>query len=93
MLRCGRRGRRSCGGRRDDGSGGGKNGDLALWAARGDKVDDEDIVVWHSVSLTHNPRPEDYPVMPCETMTVSLKPSGFFEYNPAEGFDLIFDYT
>lgn len=58
-------------------------GDLAAWAGRGDKVDDEDIVVWHSVSLTHNPRVEDYPVMPVETMQVSLKPSGFFEQNPA----------
>ncbi|KIV98846.1 uncharacterized protein PV09_09417 [Verruconis gallopava] len=58
-------------------------GDLASWAARRDNVDNEDIVVWHSISLTHNPRPEDYPVMPCETMTVSLKPSGFFEQNPA----------
>ncbi|KAH8895610.1 putative copper amine oxidase [Thozetella sp. PMI_491] len=58
-------------------------GDLGMWAARGDRVDNEDIVVWHSISLTHNPRPEDYPVMPCETMTVSLKPSGFFEQNPA----------
>ena len=46
-------------------------------------MDDEDIVLWHSISLTHNPRPEDYPVMPCDTMTVSLKPSGFFEQNPA----------
>ncbi|EEA18671.1 hypothetical protein TMatcc_010788 [Talaromyces marneffei ATCC 18224] len=60
-----------------------RGGDVATWAARNDKVDNEDIVVWHSISLTHNPRPEDYPVMPCETMTVSLKPSGFFEYNPA----------
>ncbi|KAK6196994.1 hypothetical protein LQW54_010956 [Pestalotiopsis sp. IQ-011] len=58
-------------------------GDVATWAGRRDKVDNEDIVVWHSISLTHNPRPEDYPVMPCETMTVSLKPSGFFEQNPA----------
>ncbi|KAK9771660.1 putative Amine oxidase [Seiridium cardinale] len=58
-------------------------GDVATWAARGDKVDNEDLVLWHSISLTHNPRPEDYPVMPCETMVVSLKPSGFFEQNPA----------
>lgn len=58
-------------------------GDLATWANRKDNVEQEDIVVWHSISLTHNPRPEDYPVMPCDTMTVSLKPSGFFEYNPA----------
>lgn len=60
-----------------------RKGDLGNWAGRCDKVDDEDIVLWHSVSLTHNPRPEDYPVMPCETMTVSLRPSGFFEHNPA----------
>ncbi|KAH8668122.1 copper amine oxidase [Tricladium varicosporioides] len=57
--------------------------DLASWAARGDSVENEDIVVWHSICLTHNPRTEDYPVMPCDTMVVSLKPSGFFEGNPA----------
>ncbi|TVY56687.1 Copper amine oxidase 1 [Lachnellula cervina] len=57
--------------------------DLASWAARKDTTDDTDIVVWHSISLTHNPRTEDYPVMPCDTMTVSLKPSGFFDWNPA----------
>ncbi|CAK7246286.1 MAG: hypothetical protein STHCBS139747_007913 [Sporothrix thermara] len=58
-------------------------GDVSTWAGRGDKIDDEDLVVWHSISLTHNPRPEDYPVMPVETMMVSLKPSGFFDKNPA----------
>lgn len=57
--------------------------DLGGWAARGDKTEDTDVVLWHSISLTHNPRPEDYPVMPCDTMVVSLKPSGFFEQNPA----------
>ncbi|KAE8451561.1 hypothetical protein EG329_003634 [Mollisiaceae sp. DMI_Dod_QoI] len=57
--------------------------DLGAWAERGDKTDNTDIVVWHSISLTHNPRPEDYPVMPCDTMVVSLKPSGFFDQNPA----------
>ncbi len=58
-------------------------GDLGAWAERGDCTQDTDIVVWHSISLTHNPRTEDYPVMPCDTMTVSLKPSGFFDSNPA----------
>ncbi|KAN0106449.1 putative copper amine oxidase [Hyaloscypha variabilis] len=57
--------------------------DLGAWADRKDKTEDTDIVVWHSISLTHNPRTEDYPVMPCDTMTVSLKPSGFFDQNPA----------
>ncbi|KAG9238006.1 putative copper amine oxidase [Amylocarpus encephaloides] len=57
--------------------------DLGTWAARGDNTENKDIVVWHSICLTHNPRTEDYPVMPCDTMTVSLKPSGFFDQNPA----------
>ncbi|GME24771.1 putative copper amine oxidase [Neofusicoccum parvum] len=59
------------------------NDGVAAWAARRDPTENEDIVVWHSISLTHNPRTEDYPVMPCDTMTVSLKPSGFFDANPA----------
>lgn len=50
--------------------------------ARKDKVDNENIVVWHTFGFTHNPRPEDFPVMPAETARVALKPYGFFEYNP-----------
>ncbi|OQE02644.1 hypothetical protein PENSOL_c002G07687 [Penicillium solitum] len=33
--------------------------------------------------LTHNPRPEDFPVMPHEKISVMLKPDGFFTKNPA----------
>ncbi|KZF19168.1 hypothetical protein L228DRAFT_215185 [Xylona heveae TC161] len=65
------------------GRGGAGHQDLAAWTARKDPTENTDIVIWHSICLTHNPRPEDYPVMPCDTMTVSLKPSGFFEQNPA----------
>lgn len=36
---------------------------LADAAARGDNVEDEDIVVWSVFGLTHNPRVEDWPVM------------------------------
>ena len=43
----------------------------------------EDIVIWHSFSLTHIPRIEDFPVMPCEIISVALKPSNFFSANPA----------
>jgi primary-amine oxidase len=45
-------------------------------------VRDCDIVVWHTFGSTHNPRIEDWPVMPCEKMTVGLKPANFFEGNP-----------
>jgi primary-amine oxidase len=46
-------------------------------------LQNEDIVVWHSFTLTHAPRIEDFPVMPVEIITVSLKPSNFFSANPA----------
>ncbi|KAI8189282.1 Copper amine oxidase 1 [Colletotrichum sp. SAR 10_75] len=46
-------------------------------------VRNEDIVVWHTFGSTHNPRIEDWPVMPCEKMMVGLKPVNFFQGNPA----------
>lgn len=33
--------------------------------------------------LTHNPRVEDFPVMPMERISVMLRPDGFFTKNPA----------
>lgn len=52
-------------------------------AARGENVRDEDVVVWSVFGLTHNPRVEDWPVMPVETHQVCLRPADFFEGNPA----------
>ncbi|EOD48825.1 putative copper amine oxidase protein [Neofusicoccum parvum UCRNP2] len=46
-------------------------------------VRDADIVVWHTYGLTHNPRVEDFPVMPAEIVQVHLKPFNFCEFNPA----------
>lgn len=45
-------------------------------------VRNEDIVVWHTFGSTHNPRIEDWPVMPAEKMSVGLKPVNFFTGNP-----------
>jgi len=45
-------------------------------------VRNSDIVVWHTFGSTHNPRIEDWPVMPNEKMMVSLKPVNFFNGNP-----------
>jgi primary-amine oxidase len=47
------------------------------------QVRNEDIVLWHTFGSTHNPRVEDWPVMPCEKMIVGLKPVNFFGRNPA----------
>lgn len=46
-------------------------------------VRNEDIVIWHTFGSTHNPRIEDWPVMPSEKMAVSLKPVNFFDQNPS----------
>ncbi|KAJ6164885.1 hypothetical protein N7470_003557 [Penicillium chermesinum] len=52
-------------------------------ASQGDtNVRNEDIVVWHTFGSTHNPRIEDWPVMPSEKMIVGLKPVNFFSGNP-----------
>lgn len=45
-------------------------------------VRNSDIVVWHTFGSTHNPRIEDWPVMPNEKMIVGLKPVNFFSGNP-----------
>jgi primary-amine oxidase len=55
-------------------------------AARKEQVADEDLVVWNVFGLTHNPRVEDWPVMPVEIYQVHFKPSDFFERNPAIDF-------
>jgi primary-amine oxidase len=46
-------------------------------------VADTDIVLWHTVGVTHFSRPEDFPVMPTEYAGFTLKPFGFFNANPA----------
>ena len=43
---------------------------------------DCDLVTWHTVGVTHVPRPEDWPVMPVEHAGLMLVPAGFFECNP-----------
>ncbi|QKJ20492.1 primary-amine oxidase [Microbacterium hominis] len=46
-------------------------------------IDGEDIVLWHSFGLTHFPRVEDWPIMPVDYTGFTLKPTGFFDRNPA----------
>ncbi|KAI1380038.1 copper amine oxidase 1 [Hypoxylon crocopeplum] len=40
-------------------------------------------VVWNVFGLTHNPRVEDWPVMPVEIHQFHLRPADFFTSNPA----------
>jgi primary-amine oxidase len=56
---------------------------LPDFAAPAENVKDKDVVVWYTASMTHHPHPEQYPVMPTEMVGFSLRPSGFFDQNPA----------
>ncbi len=53
------------------------------WAARNDSLAAGDAVVWLQFGLNHVPRAEDFPVMPCETLRVTLRPANMFVVNPA----------
>lgn len=55
---------------------------LADYAARAEGVRNEDLVVWLTFGMTHNPRVEDFPVMPSEISTISLKVRIFLLQEP-----------
>ncbi len=46
-------------------------------------IEDTDVVLWYSMGHNHIPRLEDWPVMPVVNMGFTLRPSGFFDRNPA----------
>ena len=56
------------------------------WADRKDDVaggqKGEDVVVFVQFGINHIPRTEDFPIMPCEKISVHLKPVNFFDKNP-----------
>ena len=53
------------------------------WSEPGEALENTDLTVWHSFGPTHLPRLEDWPVMPVDICGFTLKPTGFFDRNPA----------
>jgi primary-amine oxidase len=61
-----------------------KGGDgLPNWTKANRPIDSKDVVLWYTMGVTHNPRPEDWPVMPVHSAGFKLVPWGFFGKNPA----------
>jgi primary-amine oxidase len=61
-----------------------KGGDgLPKWTSANRPIDGRDVVLWYVMGITHNPRPEDWPVMPVYEAGFKLMPVGFFAVNPA----------
>jgi primary-amine oxidase len=56
---------------------------LPKWTAADRPIDNKDVVLWYTMGITHNPRPEDWPVMPAYEAGFKLVPWGFFARNPA----------
>ncbi len=56
---------------------------LPEYVAQDRPVADAPIVVWYTMGHHHVVRPEEWPVMPVACIGFALKPSGFFDGNPA----------
>ena len=56
---------------------------LPTYVQKNRPLEQRDIVVWYTMGSNHVVRPEDWPVMPVETVGFTLKPAGFFDGNPA----------
>jgi primary-amine oxidase len=56
---------------------------LPKWTSANRPIDGRDVVLWYVMGITHNPRPEDWPVMPVYEAGFKLVPVGFFASNPA----------
>ncbi len=56
---------------------------LPAWTAANRPIENTDVVLWYVFGLHHMTRPEEWPVMPVDTVSFQLKPVGFFDRNPA----------
>ncbi|MDL9945149.1 primary-amine oxidase [Gordonia sp. ABSL11-1] len=56
---------------------------LGEWTKADRSISNTDVVLWYTFGIHHITRPEDWPVMPVDTVSFWLKPFGFFDRNPA----------
>lgn len=56
---------------------------LGAWVQQDRPIADTDVVLWYVFGIHHITRPEDWPVMPSDTVSFWLKPVGFFDRNPS----------
>jgi primary-amine oxidase len=56
---------------------------LPAYVRQNRSLEKTELVVWYTFGSNHVVRPEDWPVMPVESVGFHLKPVGFFDGNPA----------
>ena len=56
---------------------------LPKYIANNESLENQDVVVWYTLGVTHIPRPEEWSVMPTTHVGFKLLPGAFFNRNPA----------
>jgi primary-amine oxidase len=56
---------------------------LPKWTEANRSIENQDIVLWYTLGVTHMPRPEEWPIMPVHRAGFELLPFAFFDRNPA----------
>ena len=56
---------------------------LPAWTGANRRIEQTDVVLWHTIGMHHQVRAEDWPVMPVVLHSFELRPFDFFDRNPA----------
>jgi primary-amine oxidase len=56
---------------------------LPAWTKANRRIEQTDLVLWHTIGMHHVVRAEDWPVMPVMWHSFELRPFDFFDRNPA----------
>jgi primary-amine oxidase len=56
---------------------------LHRWVEANRPIENQDVVLWYTMGITHLPRVEEHPIMSVHKATFKLVPNGFFNRNPA----------
>ena len=56
---------------------------LPTWTRQNRSIENTDVVLWYVFGIHHVTRPEEWPVMPVDSVSFWLKPFGFFDRNPS----------
>ena len=56
---------------------------MSAWIADDENLVNDDVVLWYVFGIHHITRVEDWPIMPVDKVSFTLKPFGFFDRNPS----------
>ena len=54
-----------------------------VWQQADRSLENERLVLWPVLGVHHFPRPEQWPIMPVDRISLRLEPDGFFDRNPS----------